>query len=372
MRVLRHFATWVHQLWSRSFLRLKHPGRYLKRRLNRKCVPLVNSAQRLFALESEPKPAPKRTPQGKRAKRAHRNAQPSTAQLLLTATATNRTWALMLLSIVLLTVFFGQRFYSQPGLDVRSVATQALYAPKSAVVEDKRATENVRNNALSGSLQVLRIDPSLTDASRKTLETLLSQGRELRQQAGSPPFLNLETLSKPTQDFLFQASDYQWRTVWSLAEQPKLSSDYIQSEIDPDAAQASSRPSKETAEQVRSLAPEKLAALQELTAYRESLGQQGLSLLETRVDTARQQYRKAADELAAEASADGQPLYNYRLFELSSGEWYALEDEARAIFDDMMLQGIHPGAPPDLLRRAIESRVSKGPSPEVNQLTADL
>ncbi|MEL6776709.1 MAG: HDIG domain-containing metalloprotein [Cyanobacteria bacterium J06597_16] len=372
MRVLRHFATWVHQLWSRSFLRLKHPGRYLKRRLNRKCVPLVNSAQRLFALESEPKSAPKRTPQGKRAKRAHRNAQPSTAQLLLTATATNRTWALMLLSIVLLTVFFGQRFYSQPGLDVRSVATQALYAPKSAVVEDKRATENVRNNALSGSLQVLRIDPSLTDASRKTLETLLSQGRELRQQAGSPPFLNLETLSKPTQDFLFQASDYQWRTVWSLAEQPKLSSDYIQSEIDPDAAQASSRPSKETAEQVRSLAPEKLAALQELTAYRESLGQQGLSLLETRVDTARQQYRKAADELAAEASADGQPLYNYRLFELSSGEWYALEDEARAIFDDMMLQGIHPGAPPDLLRRAIESRVSKGPSPEVNQLTADL
>ena len=106
-------------------------------------------------------------------------------------------------------------------------------------------------------------------------------------------------------------------------------------------------------------------------AYRELSTLSGLDLLKTRLDNRRQQYRNEADELAAAASTNDQPLFNYRLFELSDEQWYYLEDSSRQIFKEMMLQGVHPGAPSDLLRRAIEARVS-GATPEVRQLTADV
>lgn len=276
-----------------------------------------------------------------------------------------RTWVATLLAFLLLTACFGQRFYSQPGLDVKSVSPQTFYAPESAVFEDKEETENQRNSVRDGAVQILKIDADLTAEANRSLEILLQQGRELREEAGSPPFLNLEILSKPTQDFLFQASPAQWQTVWRLAGMIELAS----SQLAPTEAAPSLPPV--ISAQVRSLLPSQAAALQELVTYREQSGVQGLDLLQTRIDTRRKQYRKAADELAAEASTVGQPLYNYRLFELTDKQWFTLETNARQVFSEMMLQGIHPGSPPDLLRPAIEARLPPEPTP-VRQLTADV
>ncbi|MGB7085080.1 MAG: HDIG domain-containing metalloprotein [Phormidesmis sp.] len=386
MSVLRNIANRASQLakrvgrfWSRARLRLKRPGRYLQRRINRRCTPLVNSAQRFFFPEQTFPFTRKSGIRRQRAKRSHPPAmKPSTGQALLLVGITHRLWAVTLLAVLLLTACFGQRFYSQPGLDIKSVATQTFYAPSSVIIEDQRKTETLRNSVRSGALQVLRINPDLTEAAEQSLETLLQQGRELRDQAGSPPFLNLETLSKPTQDFLFQASDYQWRTVWRLARTQSLTASQLSPEDGSDAdnvlegeADFSQLP-KDIKEKVRSLEPNQADALRELLAYRELSDARALGLLKTRMDTRRQQYRKAADDLATAASTEGQPLYNYRLFELSEKQWSTLEDNARQIFDEMMLQGIHQGAPPDLLRRAIEARVPKTSTPEVRQLTADV
>lgn len=373
MRVLRRFANRVYQLWSRSFLRLKHRSRYWQRRINRRCVPWVDSAQRFLLLEGVSQSVAKGgagTSRTRRAPASPAAIKRSAGQDLMSLRFANRTWVVTLFTVLLLTTCFGQRFYNQPGLDIRSVATQSFYAPESAVIEDKRETENLRNSVRSGALQVLRINPDWTEKSERSLETLLRQGRELRDQAGSPPFLNLNTLSKPSQDFLFQASDHQWRIVWRLAGMATLST----AQFAPEGSEnvVPSRLLPKVREQVRSLDPEASATLQELIAYRELSSAQGLSLLKTRLDTRRKQYRKAAHDLAVAASTDDQPLYNYRLFELSDDQWYYLENNARQIFNEMMLQGVHPGAPSDLMRRAIEARVLSSPTPEVRQLTADV
>ncbi|MEL6814811.1 MAG: HDIG domain-containing metalloprotein [Cyanobacteria bacterium J06598_3] len=380
MRVFRHLANWVYERWSRSFLRLKRPGRYLKRRINRRCLPWVDSAHRFLLQEGVSTPAAKGNAKDrvrdkareKRAKQSNAHlAKRSTGQDLMASGVNNRLWAVTLLAVLLLTACFGQRFYNQPGLDIRSVATQSFYAPEQVAVEDKKETENLRNNVRNGAVQVLRIDPDLTEVSVRSLETLLRQGRALREQAGNPPFLNLDTLSRPTQDFLFQASDHQWRTVWRLAEMPVLSSEQLVADRQPQSTLTPSALPSKVIDQVRSLSSDQAAALQELVGYRERLNAKALSLLKTRMDTRRQQYRKAANTLAAAASTDDQPLYNYRLFELSDEQWYYLEDSSRQIFNEMMLQGVHPGVPSDLLRRAIEARVS-GATPEVRDLTADV
>ena len=164
--------------------------------------------------------------------------------------------------------------------------------------------------------------------------------------------------------------------IWRLADLAGASS----AELFPAADQPAPSLPPKVAAQVRSLAANQANALQELLAYQAQSGSQGLALLQTRMDTRRRQYRQTVDELAAAASAEslpagqptGQPLYNYRLFELSDEQWSTLERNAEQVFAEMMTQGIHKGMPDDLLRRAIELRVPTGTTPEVRQLTADV
>jgi len=248
-----------------------------------------------------------------------------------------------LLAIFLLSASFGQRFYNQPGLDVKSVAPQTFYVPETVVFEDKHETERRRNDVRDGVIPMLRLDDDLTDEATRSLKMLLQQGRELRAQAGSPPFINLQVLSRLTQDYLFQASDEEWNTIWRLAEAKQLSSNAIalfaattaetpthSESLSPanDSADSSESSleniperslralaarSPKLAAQLRSFRLNQIAALQELVAYRELSGDQGLAQLKVRINTPRQQYRKAAAELARAASTEGQPLYNYRL-----------------------------------------------------------
>ncbi len=411
-----HIASRMYQLWSRSFLRLKHPGRYLRRRVKRRCSPWVDGTRRFFVVEGLAQAVSKG-----RAKSGHKRSpttaiKRSTGQTLLrrgiTAKGTakdtsRRTWTVTLLAILLLSACLGQRFYSQPGLDVKSVSPQTFYAPESVVFEDKKETEQRRNNARDGAVPVLKIDTERTNEALRSLETLLRQGRELRDQAGSPPFLNLQIISRPTQDFLFQVSDPQWKTVWRLAEMTNLSAAQLEpfsqqalpteeaeevtkdttektgtdddtNSAEPDSADSTAKPTRSVplsptlTIQLRAFLPDQLAVIRELVAYRELAGDRGLAQLKTRLEVPRQQYRKAAADLARAASTKGQPLYNYRLFELSEPQWFVLETTAREIFNEMMTQGIPPGLPPDVMRYAIENRVDDDLDVTVQQLAADV
>ncbi|MEL6159846.1 MAG: HDIG domain-containing metalloprotein [Cyanobacteria bacterium J06623_5] len=432
MGVLRYIASRVHRVWSHSFLWLKRPSGKLKRQINHRCSPWVSGAQRFLLLESavdlpeglpeqlDPedqnsgksttsnaehpvgersasgRPVPEQRSAGKRSASKRSVTKCSTGQVLIRSQrGARRTWTVTLLAVLILATCFGQRFYRQPGLDVRSVSPKTFYAPAAAVIEDKRATEQQRDDVRNGAVQILKIDLEQTAAAERSLETLLQQGRELREQAGRPNFLNLDTLSQSTQDFLFQATDTEWQTVWRLAKLSTLSVDQLNSlgESANSAAASDAQPDAQTenedsgndlavppgvplppqiAAQVRSLTPDQQSALLELLAYRDLSSPKGLTMLQTRLDTRRRQYRRAYEDLVAAASTQDQPLYNYRLFELSEEQWLELERNAREIFSSIMLQGVNVGTPDDLLRRAIEARVPRGSGINVQQLTADV
>ncbi|MEO1621875.1 MAG: HDIG domain-containing metalloprotein, partial [Cyanobacteria bacterium J06632_3] len=451
MSVFRDIASRVYQGWSRFFLRLRRPsdratgssghtsGNYgLRQRISKSCSPWVNNAQRFFpprdarvdsnynknaasashrasaGLDSERDahfPRQASTQVGKLSGNGRVDADESlharsamhrphhrrsTGHSLLQSakgTAAHRTRTVTLLAILLLATCLGQRFYRQPGLDIRSISPQTFYAPASAVVEDSRATESRRDDVRNGSVQVLKIDLEQTAAARESLETLLLQGNELRDQAGRPNFLNLETLSQSTQDFLFQASDDQWQTTWRLAKLESLSVEQLLTDSEaaespddvqsPDSSEAqnaegaaaqpppSPLPAK-LAAQVAALSAEQKASLQELLAYRELSSPKGLSMLQTRMATRRGQYRRAYEDLVAAASTEDQPLYNYHLFELSESEWISLTRDTKTIFEQMMLQGINVGTPEYLLRQAIEARIPPDSSDTTKKLMVDL
>ena len=317
-----------------------------------------------------------------------------------------RVWLSVLLSALVVGACFGQRFYSQPTLDIKAIAPQTFYAPASATFEDKTETERRRSAVREGAVPLLKVDDDLTNSAFRSLETMLAQGRELRARAGSPPFINLEVLSRTTQDFLFQASEAQWQAVWQLAAMPALSvaqldqlaiehtgsppvrpldretsapSESVGSTQSTDAVFDSQEPVslsprdvQAVRSQLKAFSPEQLAGVRELVAHKEATGEESLARLKVRVSVPRAQYRRAAAALAEEASTEGQPLYNYRLFELSEAQWLQIEQETKDIFSEMMLQGIPQGMPSAQLQKAIEARVENRLPPELGQLTTDV
>ena len=418
MSVFRYITRRVHQIWSSSFLRLKHPGRYLKRQVDRRWALWANDVQRFLPSahsssadsdRSEHRLERRTRHPGARAKGAierrllrsrQRKQVPTThhsvGKALISKRSPNRNRAITLLAVLLLATCFGQRFYNQPSLAINSLSTQTFYAPESAVVVNEKETERRREEARTGTVEVLKINTEVTNAAAAKLDALLAQGRELREQAGSPPFLNPQTLSKPTQEFLFQASDAQWSEVWQLALRPDLSAVQLadseeasvdigaDTSLDTDTEATAEEPENAAAKapplsggiqrQIRTFAPDQVFALKELLAYKDLSGSEGLSSLRTQMDSRRGLYQQEAAELIAELAASrgqGHPLYNAQAFDLSDDEWVVLENTTRRIFNEMMLQGVHKGAPPDLILRAIELRIPTDLSGSIRTLAAD-
>ena len=385
MDVLRFIVSRLYQGWVQSCLRFRGTARTLKYRLYYSLQLWLSGIHRFITKESTPHRSQPRLSKvmGRKHRRKRSGKGISMGQKLISLTKAEQTWPAMLLAILLLTVCFGQRFYDQPELGIRAISPQTFYAPTAVTLEDKKATESRREDVRNGAVQILKIDFERTAAAQKSLKTLLAQGQELRSQAGIPPFLNLDTLSKPTQEFLFQASDKAWETVWRLAEMPILTADQLgstSSDNSPSALDSAPLgqpitpppiPPQVLAE-LEALSEAQTSALQELLSYRKRLGSTELTLLKTRIETRRTQYRKAYNDLVAAASTEDHPLYNYKLFELSDEQWNILETNVLTIFDEMMQQGVNVGTPDDLLRRAIELRVPSGPTAQVRQLTADV
>ena len=414
MSVLRYITSRVHQIWSSSFLRLKHPGRYIKRQISRRYALWTNDIQRFFPSTSASmsstgadndhsgKGSERRSrrssgrPKGlverrspRAAKQAHvPTTNHSVGKTLLSKRSSNRNRAIALLAVLLLATCFGQRFYNQPGLSVNSISPQTFYTPASATVVNEKETEQRREEARTGTVELLKINTELTNAATAKLNALLKQGRELRAQAGSPPFLNPQRLSKPTQEFLFQASDTQWSETWRLALRPDLSAAQLADSTDDVAVTETRRvEEKELADEnetvkplpsdaqqkIRTFVPDQVFALRELLAYKALSGSAGLIALQTQIDGRRMQYQKEAAELIAELAATGQghPLYNAQAFDLSEGDWLILEETTQEIFGEMMQQGIHKGAPADLILRAIERRVPTDLPTPVRTLSTD-
>ena len=423
MGVFHHIANRAIRTWSQASLRLQKARirlfKSLSWHLNRRCSRLIRSARRIFVLDSILEALSQNRASASTSSTRLRNTTAPTkhsfGQTLIhqwyLKQSYKRLWLCVILSILLVGTCFGQRFYSEPSLDVGAIAPQTFYATETATFEDEAATQRKRSSAREGAVPRLKVDEELTKTALRSLDTILRQGTELRARAGNPPFLNPEIISKPTQDFLFQASEAQWKTIWQLAASPTLSSTQLEqfagstrlapptfdstdissatdsdtdsgtdpgtdSDTDPgtgSGAETSESPlTVATADKLEALDTEEINALRELVAYRELSGSDGLATMKIRIGVPRRQYRKAAAALALAASTEGQPLYNYRLFELSEAQWLQMEEDARQIFYEMMLQGIPEGIPDEQLRRAIEARVESRSSPRIQQLTVDV
>ena len=91
---------------------------------------------------------------------------------------TERSCIVFVVAVVSLSGVMGDRFYSQPQLNVNTIAPETIKAPFSAAVEDSKATLVNRQAARKVLVPVLTIDAAIDRQVLQKLQTSLDLEKE--------------------------------------------------------------------------------------------------------------------------------------------------------------------------------------------------
>lgn len=273
---------------------------------------------------------------------------------------------LFIVAVVSLTSTIGYRLYNEPELRVGTTAPITLRAPTSARVIDTRTTEANRKAARTASIPVLMIDQSINQDIYQSLQRLFERGDELRQEAGSFPFVETSVLSTQTQNYLRKAEEWEWRTVLAAVEGNELL--VPSSEAAPNnAPNNSSTPSNSGATEPRgtdsggssSSDSSRQLAVIELQNYRRSYSTEDFAALKDVIYRARQRYATAIALLSDQSSnGNSNHLYNASLFELTDAEWEKTQVVIRIILQRVLAQGVPAGLPDSVLKSALDVQLT--------------
>jgi len=255
----------------------------------------------------------------------------------MTKTASTRTIFLikpfiaLVLVVVTLTGVVGHHFYNEPKLVVGTLAPETIYAPNDAQIEDTQRTNFKREAARRRATPILMIDEAANQRITHALEQQLQRGQELRQQAGSLPFVKTSVLSISIQLYLRRAPEADWQDILA----------------------ALSRREQGTSNSLASL--DSRRALLELRTYR-AKNPQGLPQLLNTIIQARKQYQHALTQVAQ------LPPYDASMLNLSDLAWHRAQQEILQAAKRMLAQGIPAGLPSAVLQDAVALNISVVPA----------
>ncbi|MEP0868407.1 HDIG domain-containing protein [Trichocoleus desertorum AS-A10] len=268
----------------------------------------------------------------------------------------HRPPAMVFVAVLSLTSTIGYRFYNEPKLDVGTAAPQTIRAPFNASVEDPKTTEEKRREARTGAVPVLALDVAVNQRVQQALDQALKQGTELRRMAGTFPFVPTISLSLPTQIYLRQAEEWEWRAVLEAVEPPTVNNSGLESSTDPSLNEwlNPSNPPLNAAQQ---------QAIAELRSYRQTIPTEDFTAFVEVIAKSRWSYPIALAALSNTITSDSEALYNATLFNLSDAEWESAQANIRQVVTRILAQGISPGLPKAILQNAVKVQV-RGVVPE--------
>ncbi|EKQ68168.1 putative domain HDIG-containing protein [Leptolyngbyaceae cyanobacterium JSC-12] len=258
---------------------------------------------------------------------------------------TVRSPLLLGITVVSLTSALGYRFYNTPKLDIGKQATQTIFAPANATIEDLKATDESRKAARTGSVPVLQINRTATQQIQRQLQQQLQQGNIVRHLAGNFPYAKTSALSIPVQAALRKIPEAEWQSILSSVDRRFPQSPLA---VGVDA----NTPSPTTA-------PEHQKAIAELRAYRRSTDLGAYMLLVQEVTEARMRYSAAITSVTPPISTELPASFDLAVLDLTDVDWKKIQTNLPSIAERMLIQGIPPGLPGSILQEATNRHVER-------------
>ena len=248
-----------------------------------------------------------------------------------------------MLAIISLTSSMGHRFYNQPALTIDIQAPETIIAPFDASVPDPKTTEEKRKAAQRDFIPVLTIDRDLNAKIWKNLDQSLTQGNELRSQAGEFPFTEESNLSLSSQIYLRDCPETEWEQIKTLTP---LSTNNLNGAFD--------------------------LAFKQIRTYRQQNSAAEFANLVETIILARRNYAQARAKLADYLAVNQSSHYESSLFELSDEAWQETRKGIQQAAQRMLAQGIPAGLPTPLLEDAIKLQVLSLVPPPAQPLAVEI
>ena len=258
-----------------------------------------------------------------------------------------------LVSVVSLTSVIGVRFYNQPKLDVGRIAQETINAPSDANVPDLKTTDEKRKAAEIGAIPVLVIDNAVNQDIEQTIQKVLAQGASIRNIAEPFPFVNTGILSTEVQRYLRGVPEREWQDLIAQVEQVSVQ---IPSTT-PSKTPSKKNPTKFTDWQEANLVEIRQHTLTQLQAYRQRTTEVEFSQLLSDVTQARWRYAASLNSFSQKSSVDQTVFYSESIFGWSDQIWLQTQTGIAQITQEMLAQGIAPGVPDEILKKAIEVHI---------------
>lgn len=261
----------------------------------------------------------------------------------------------LVVAVTSLTGMLGQRFYNQPALDVGRMATLTIVAPRDASVEDEKSTEEKRKAARTGAVPVLQVDAAINQQIYQDLQRVLDQGNEVRKILGNFPVVPISQLTSNTQFYLRGLEAEDWdrlrQEVVQVRPLPLLPSSVGGSVLGDEGGLSLGQINGDLQRQ---------RALVELQAYRQRVNDRSFQEALKQLDRSRDRYRQALIFLQELAQKSGQAPFPYdaSLLNLSSQVWQDLQVGLYTALERILIQGIAPGTPNDIMEGAVRLQVS--------------
>lgn len=299
----------------------------------------------------------------------------------------NRSSVILAIAVVSLTGVIGHKLYYQPKLKEGTVATQTIKAPYTDNIENRKQTAAQRQAASNNSLPMLMVDERINEKTYQKLRQILDEGDEIRDTAGSFPFVATLDLSVASQRYLRSCSVPQWQNILVALEKTRTQrvelllpnqkgSSSSSKRLAPfsDLGKVSVKLLPETTKPVNVFAnPELLEAVRELEIYRSRTSEQYLSLLITQILQARQKYNLAKLKLSKIEGTRSQAIYEAKIFlDLLDTDWATTQTGIRQSSERILTQGIPHGLPADVLKEAVNLQVQTSVAPDAEPLAKKI
>ncbi|RUT09084.1 HDIG domain-containing protein [Dulcicalothrix desertica PCC 7102] len=271
-----------------------------------------------------------------------------------------RTPVIFAASLILLTAVIGHSWYNQPQVKNGSTAIVTVQAPSTKVLENKYATQSKRDAIALKLTPVLMIDKSANNQVGQKLETIVAQGNNIRNLAGSFPYFDTIVLSVPTQRYLRSTSNNEWEAFRFAVVHPTKQSQFSQALLVSGADIETQTNSKLTVSSALT------QALSEVETYRLTTSEQNIPILTQKIALSRQRY-KAAKAQISEIINQPNAVYNERLVDLTEEDWKNTQTLIKQIAERMLAQGISPGLPKSVLTEAVRLNVQSSSVPKEAQ-----
>jgi putative nucleotidyltransferase with HDIG domain len=247
-------------------------------------------------------------------------------------------------AVVALTSVVGYRFYNQPRLLPGTVSPATIVAPRDGSFPDLKTTEAKRREAQTATIPIWQRDEAATAEIEKILGETLARIEELRQLVAPVPWLNPQILSSGIQQYLRSCPEPDWQAL--LAAVNSQSPTVVAT----------------TAQQQKAIA--------ELTRYRQQKSPAEWQSLLRQISQVRQRYQQAAVKIAL-LPADIQQEIPI-LLQLSPQEWWTTKRSLQQAAQQILMQGIPPGMPSQLLAEPLRLSFNSASSPAAQSAAIEL